>query len=104
MLFIEINAVCFGNDVGYIVYIAVTLQTFKCGRHFTSIPLAVHWKASKYWKRISKLCVIYFSMKSCWTVSWQLALYSIFIRRKCFLKDRILAASFRDEYSSVGFY
>jgi len=57
------NVVSFGNDVECIVVTA--LQTFKCGRHFTAIPLTVYWKASNYWKLISELCVVYFNMKSC---------------------------------------
>ena len=52
MLFIEMNAVCFGNDVVYTCIVATALQTFKCGRHFTAIPLTVYWKAGNYWKRI----------------------------------------------------
>jgi hypothetical protein len=66
MLFIEMDAVCFGNDVGYIV--ATALQTFKCGRHFAATALAVYWKASNYWKRISNVCVVYSNTKSCWNL------------------------------------
>ena len=66
MLFIEIIAVCFGNDAVYIA--TATLQTFKRGRHFTVMPLTVCWKASNYWKRISNLCAVYCNAKSCWTL------------------------------------
>jgi len=114
MLFIEMNVVSFGIYVEYIV--ATALQTFKCGRHFTALPLNVHWKASNYWKRISKHCVVYFNTKICWTfcdicmgitphVTARLGtLFDCYKPKKNFLNDRILATSFRDKYTSVGVY